>query len=89
MYEERPQTQTVLYLRWRKNRQQGSRLTATCWCEESRWMDGHENGCVAFASITADKALKTLRLVLQLLKVRDAEHYRTHELRRRHGEDMR
>jgi hypothetical protein len=88
----------ILCLRTRKNKRLGSRLVRGCWCRESATtcpvhvlgplVQSTAEGQPLFGQITAALALKTLRVLLEALKVRGAAAYRTHDLRRGHALDL-
>jgi hypothetical protein len=88
----------VLVLRTRKNKMLGSRLVRGCWCRESATtcpvhvlgpiVSGTAEGQRLFGQVTAALALKTLRTLLDVVNVRGAAAYRTHDLRRGHALDL-
>ena len=92
-------TELLLHLGRRKNKRGGSILRRRCWCKESAitcpihslWpaVSEVEHGQSIFADITADRAVKVLREVLEILGVKDCREYATHDFRRGHAEDLR
>jgi hypothetical protein len=88
----------VLCLSRRKNRQHGSRLTREGWCDRDSetcpvhvlgaWLTTFLVGAHPFSSISAARALANLRGHLVLLGVDKARHYRLHDFRRGHAQDM-
>ena len=88
----------VLELKRRKNKENGSRLVRTCWCKEcpntcpvhvlGKYVSDAAPGAVLFAGISPANTLDTLRRMLAVLKVEQAELYRTHDLRRGHALDL-
>ena len=87
-----------LKLARRKNKTGGSLLKRTCWCHQCQltcpvhvlwpFFAKHVVGEKAFPGINAGGALKQLRLMLQLLDVKDFALFRCHDLRRGHAKDM-
>ena len=88
----------MLLLARRKNRPAGSRIVRKCWCGHDRttcpvhvlgrWFAEHPAGAVPFAGFNVSYARRELRRILGRLKVKDAESFRTHDLRRGHARDL-
>ena len=89
----------VLRLGRRKNKPGGSLLFRECWCASCEqtcpvhvlgaYFTSLPIGSSPFACTSPGGALELLRRMLTSLQVPDAKHYRTHDLRRGHAEDMR
>jgi len=88
----------VLKLLRRKNKPHGSVLWRACWCTTCKatcpvhvlgaYFQGLAFGAAPFVARTPNAALGSLRDMLSFLNVPDAMHYRTHDLRRGHAEDL-
>jgi len=89
----------TLHMKRRKNKLGGSILTRGCWCKESEatcpihaigpFIDRCPIGERPFGHVTAQKAVRILRVGLAAVGVQNAIEYRTHDLRRGHAEDLR
>jgi hypothetical protein len=92
----------TLHLRRRKNKPAGSILTRSCCCSSSsrsptcpvhvlgKWFDKQPRVEPVFASITGAKANIVLRSFLKdACQVVDPRHYKSHDLRRGHADDLR
>ena len=87
-----------LRLKRRKNKPNGSELWLSCWCSSCKvtcpihvlghYVDSLPHGAAPFAGTSAGEALGLLRNRLETLGVPEALHYRTHDLRRGHAEDL-
>ena len=88
----------VLRLKCRKNKPRGSELWRACWCASCKetcpihvlgeYFKALPNGSAPFVATSPGQALGLLRGMLFELEVPDAVHYRTHDLRRGHAEDL-
>ena len=88
----------VLRLKCRKNKPQGSELWRECWCKSCKetcpihvlgeYFKSLPCSAAPFAATSPGQALGLLRDMLFELKVPEAVHYRTHDLRRGHAEDL-
>ena len=88
----------VLKLQRRKNRPNGSLLWRACWCSTCKatcpvhvlgaYFQGLACGAAPFVARTPGAALGSLRDILSFLNVPDAHHFRTHDFRRGHAEDL-
>ena len=88
----------VLKLLRRKNKPHGSVLWRACWCTTCKatcpvhvlgaYFQGLAFGAAPFVARTPNAALGSLRDMLSFLNVPDAMHFRTHDLRRGHAEDL-
>ena len=89
----------VLRLAKRKNRAHGSTLRRGCWCSSKAdttcpvhvlgpWLDSLPPGSKPFSGITAVAARRDLKRRLRCLKVKAADTYWLHDLRRGHAQDM-
>ena len=91
-------TKIALHLKRRKNRPQGSVLVRSCWCKQSARtcpfhtfapvLDAARDAEPLFFGFSSHAALQALREMLRILKVKDADLYRTHDLRRGHALDL-
>ena len=87
-----------LRLKCRKNKPMGSELWRTCWCSScsltcpihvlGKYSNTLPRGAAPFAATSPGAALGLLRSMLEKLEVPEAIHYRTHDLRRGHAEDL-
>ena len=87
-----------LRLKCRKNKPRGSELWRSCWCSSccmtcpihvlGRYFSTLPDGSAPFVATSPGAALGLLRNMLDTLGVADAAHYRTHDLRRGHSEDL-
>lgn len=90
--------QLTLCLQRRKNKLLGGRYVRSCWCSKSSstcpvhvlgpFFQSVSVGEAPFAHLTPAKALANLRRALCSVGVRDCVHYRSHDLRRGHAQDM-
>ena len=88
----------VLTLRSRKNKLGGSRLVRGCWCKNhpsicpvhvfGKLVVETAEGQPLFPGITAARALAVLKCCLLALKIKDADRFRTQDLRRGHAKDL-
>jgi hypothetical protein len=88
----------VLKLLRRKNKPGGSVLWRECWCKTCKatcpvhvlgaYFQGLPAGSAPFVATTPSAALGLLRDMLSFLNVPDAAHFRTHDMRRGHAEDL-
>ena len=86
------------FLPRRKNWSRPSVIRRGCWCRSSpstcpvhvmgAALGQLSAGTRPFACVSAADALSSLRRMLSLLSIPDAEQYRTHDLRRGHNQDM-
>ena len=87
-----------LKLKKRKNKPQGSLLKRACWCCQCRltcpvhalWphFEKLKVGERAFPGIYSGKALRQLRVMLELIGIENASKFRCHDLRRGHAKDL-
>ena len=88
----------VVVLKRRKNKVNGSTLRRRCWCQASAatcpvhvigpLLTGRAAGEPLFPGLSKDSALKSLRLTLAALGLKNAAAYRTRDLRRGHAQDL-
>ena len=88
----------VMCLQKRKNRRLGSTLRRRCWCRTSaitcpvhelaKMVDWSSDRPL-FEGMSSGEALRGLRRILQEMAEPEAAHYKTHDLRRGHAEDLR
>ena len=88
----------TLHLSRRKNKDGGSVLKRTCWCNSCAelcpvhvlgpYFASCGTGAQPFARFDARCALANLRTCLQALGIVDAFKYRTHDIRRGHARDL-
>ena len=75
-----------------------ARLVRRCWCGQCKltcpvhvvgeYFRSLPEGAQPFAAINKAKALVDLRAMLKAIGVAEAEHFRTHDVRRGHAEDL-
>ena len=89
----------VLQLARRKNKQHGSTLMRSCWCQSCKvtcpvhnalifLKDKMWHGQNIFAGITPAGFVRTLRARLARLDIKDPDNYGSHDFRRGHAVDM-
>lgn len=88
----------TLHLKRRKNRPLGGKLCRECWCSTSastcpvhvlgKSVSRVPPGTAMFSNITGRVANQKLRYILEMIKVADAQKFRSHDLRRGHALDM-
>ena len=88
----------MLRLARRKNRPQGSVLRRSCWCRQCKstcprhvlwpFLNKFPVGAAPFAALTAQAAGALLKQCCGIQKVKQANMYRLHDLRRGHAKDL-
>ena len=88
-----------LKLACRKTKPCGSTLLRQCWCDQDTatcplhilwpFFAAQPEGTKVFAEISDGNARTNLKYMLEVLRVPEAQLYRTHDLRRGHADDMR